>query len=474
MTTYPRPLLAIWMALLAIAIACGDNAPANDAGARARDAAAPTTLRVLFVGNSYTSVHELPKIVEALGEAEDVTMRVEAGMHAPGGQTWEGHDADPELAEKLAEGWGVVVLQDQSTQAFSVTGVKPALRSLDAKVRAAGARPVLYMTWARGPAKAGALAVFEQNLDLTRYYGEAGEAIDAPVAPVGRAWERALRDGNTTLHQPDASHPNALGSYLAACVLYETLTGQAALGAGQAGLDISQADASRMQQIAAETARARTRPASPLLGHWPLATAIEGNDVFTTENISIGDAASDERVGTDFSSGGFAVIPYFPGLRTPRITVALWAHREDWSAPTPHPILAETFVARYKAYELYQRGTEIFAQVYTTDGLKHAPLAFEGSGLSSGWHHLALTYDGSEYALWVDGVREAQGVASGELRYADSSVPDFGRFKGIAISGAASGGGTVAVGMVSGSLGVLADLRIYEKSLSAQDIAQLQ
>ena len=45
------------------------------------------------------------------------------------------------------------------------------------------------------------------------------------------AWKKALAaDPNLVLHQPDKSHPNPKGSYLAACVFYATLFDKSPVG----------------------------------------------------------------------------------------------------------------------------------------------------------------------------------------------------------------------------------------------------
>ncbi|MBL4632595.1 MAG: hypothetical protein JKY56_01910, partial [Kofleriaceae bacterium] len=397
-TAYLRALFL----LLFFTLACNSaQVPSSDdSDTRGSDAGSLPVVRVLFVGNSYTSVHDLPRVVATLSLSEQSLVRLDVGMYAPGGQTWEGHDADPTLVERLAEGWDYVVLQDQSQQAFSFQGVKPALISLDAKVRAVGAQSLLYMTWARSRTLVGGLSAFEQNIELNGYYQEAGESIAAPVAPVGRAWERVLRDPNRTLHSADSSHPTELGTYLAACVLFETLTGATAIGAGDGGLAITDADAAYLQEVAAETLRVRVRPTPPLLGHWPL-TGASGNDLITSDGVVLGELKG-PRSGTRFA-GGFGAIPYFEGTRTPHITVSIHAHRDDWASPTPHAFLAETLVGRFEAYELSQFGTTLSAEVYTSDQPTLDPILFDVSALASGWHHLALTYNGSTYALWVDG-----------------------------------------------------------------------
>ena len=57
------------------------------------------------------------------------------------------------------------------------------------------------------------------------------EELKAIVAPVGLAWESALKQQpQLALHLEDKSHPAPRGSYLAACVLYATVYGQSPEG----------------------------------------------------------------------------------------------------------------------------------------------------------------------------------------------------------------------------------------------------
>ena len=62
-------------------------------------------------------------------------------------------------------------------------------------------------------------------------YFDHGQGTERPVAPVGMAWKKALAaDPKLVLHQPDKSHPNPTGSYLAACVFYATLFDKSPVG----------------------------------------------------------------------------------------------------------------------------------------------------------------------------------------------------------------------------------------------------
>ena len=59
---------------------------------------------------------------------------------------------------------------------------------------------------------------------LNQAYFSLAKALQADVAPVGTAWQWALReDPALELYMRDGSHPSPDGTYLAACVFYATL-----------------------------------------------------------------------------------------------------------------------------------------------------------------------------------------------------------------------------------------------------------
>ena len=198
------------------------------------------TVDVLFVGNSYVYFNDLPAMVEGISAALDGPV-VHGVAHAHGGQTLRGHLEDGHLPDLLSRGpasggeWDWVVLQEQSTLGArydpeagvlgSPEAFHRAARELAAMIRSEGAEPALYMTWAKE-------AFPEQAEALSRAYRSIGTELDAKVAPVGEAWAAALRvRPELGLYISDGSHPNPAGSYLAACVIYATLTGRSPQGA---------------------------------------------------------------------------------------------------------------------------------------------------------------------------------------------------------------------------------------------------
>jgi hypothetical protein len=221
-------------------------------------------LKVLFIGNSYTYVNDLPALIAGLAEAAG-GRKIEAGQHLIGGCTLEQHVKDKKAIEKIREKrWDVVVLQDHSLQPIlNPESMFQYARILHGEISKQGAKTVFYLTWARqhipqmqegadpatspdyaramcqmaGAAKATSIETWcEQHKSGLAggvdgaYFGIA-EELNAVVAPVGMAWKEALATHpSLVLHQPDKSHPNATGSYLAACVFYATFFDKSPVG----------------------------------------------------------------------------------------------------------------------------------------------------------------------------------------------------------------------------------------------------
>jgi hypothetical protein len=83
------------------------------------------------------------------------------------------------------------------------------------------------------------------------------------LLPVGTAWQLAWkRDPGLALYGEDGLHPSLAGSYLAALVIYEKLSGQSAVGLpasltlkGGVRMELPAAQAKLLQEVAAEAVR---------------------------------------------------------------------------------------------------------------------------------------------------------------------------------------------------------------------------
>ena len=88
-------------------------------------------------------------------------------------------------------------------------------------------------------------------------YRGAADLIGGDLFPVGEAWRAAwARDPALPLYGPDGFHPSPLGSYLAALVIFEALTGRLPEVADVPGLSARQAEICRSAVLDVTPARA--------------------------------------------------------------------------------------------------------------------------------------------------------------------------------------------------------------------------
>ncbi len=196
---------------------------------------------VLFVGNSFTyynnSLHNhYRQLLRAAngGEMPDGRVRI---MTISGGHLPEHAGLESMLA---SEAWDVVVLQGHSLGPISADTAEPfrdAARRYATAIRAHGARPVFFMTWAYTDRP-------EMTAELDAAYSAIGRELGADVVPVGLAFAAVTRDRpDIALRIDDRRHPTVAGTYLAACTFFAVLQGKspedldydAGLGAEVAG-----------------------------------------------------------------------------------------------------------------------------------------------------------------------------------------------------------------------------------------------
>ena len=91
-------------------------------------------------------------------------------------------------------------------------------------VRAKGAKPVFFMSWAYADKP-------EMTAQLAEAYTIAGNANNALVIPAGLAFARAVsKQPELNLYVADKRHPSLAGTYLATCVVFAALTGRSPVG----------------------------------------------------------------------------------------------------------------------------------------------------------------------------------------------------------------------------------------------------
>lgn len=226
---------------------------------------AQDTLRVLFLGNSYTN--NIPNIVQNIADSQGKIM--EHDRHTIGGYTLQEHSVDATGLAKIAQGnWGFVVIQEQSQlPSFPPSQVSnqvyPYAESLVNSIRAANpcTQPIFYMTWGRENGDTNNCEFYEplctyegMQERLIQSYNEMAMDNEALVAPVGEAWRR-VRAANPdfSLYNGDGSHPNANGAYLASCVFYSMFYNESMGGDYFVTQAVSDDDAEMLRATADET-----------------------------------------------------------------------------------------------------------------------------------------------------------------------------------------------------------------------------
>ena len=99
----------------------------------------------------------------------------------------------------------------------------PAAREFVQKIKATGAMPIFFVTWAHrdGWTENGMNDYESMQAQINYGYVEIAQELNAPIAPVGAAWLTAVKEHpELVLWQADGSHPTEQGTYLAACVFY--------------------------------------------------------------------------------------------------------------------------------------------------------------------------------------------------------------------------------------------------------------
>lgn len=196
-----------------------------------------TTYRVLFLGNSYTYVNNLPVILSNLALAGGDSLIHDSST--PGGYTMEGHSTNSSTLSKIAQGtWDYVTIQGQSQRPSFSPGqvaneVFPYAKILVDSIRAANpcTEPVFFMTWGRKNGDQSNCSAYPpvctyegMQTRLKSSYVQMANDNSCTVAPCGIGyWESRLQDPGLELYSSDQSHPSYAGSYLSACVFYATL-----------------------------------------------------------------------------------------------------------------------------------------------------------------------------------------------------------------------------------------------------------
>ena len=195
--------------------------------------------RVLFVGNSYQyygdSVHNHVRRM-AIAADPSIEKKLAYKSATIGGSSLAHHNIDY-LTQPgrigVNEPFQLVILQDGSAAPLSEkrrAEFREKVIEYNKIIVERGGRTALYMTHAYvAPHKRAK----PENIRLTEdLYVSVGNEVGVLVIPVGLAFEEAYRrKPDIRLHKDyDGTHPDLIGTYLAACTVYASIYGKSPVG----------------------------------------------------------------------------------------------------------------------------------------------------------------------------------------------------------------------------------------------------
>ena len=219
--------------------------------------------RILYIGNSYLyyndSLHNhVRRMLEELYKNEIDTSNYKS-VTISGSRSWH-HNIDYPLNHKnlgSKKPFELVIFQGGSGETDTILERKifsEAIKNAVEKIHLSGAEAALYMIHSYvEPHENTNPHMIE---DIKKMYIDAGNKNNVLVIPVGIAFENAyLQKPNINLHKKfDGSHPNMLGTYLASCVVFSSITQISPLEIDYSYFGtINEADKKFLQKIAHQT-----------------------------------------------------------------------------------------------------------------------------------------------------------------------------------------------------------------------------
>ncbi len=198
-------------------------------------------MQVLFIGNSFTYFNDLPYTFLNMAKTLEPESRIESIAY--GGYTLSQYcDETTEvgrlvISKIVSYEWDYVVLQEQSLLPCNdEKSFVNAVKTLSRIISQVGAKVVLYQTWAYADGSeklmSTGMTYGEMASKLKSAYDRAASESGATVAPVGETFAHVKKAEYITklINENDGYHPSSTGSYLAACIIFRTITGKSTIG----------------------------------------------------------------------------------------------------------------------------------------------------------------------------------------------------------------------------------------------------
>ena len=192
------------------------------------------TIRVLFIGNSFTFWRGgLDQHLKILSQSMSPELGYETKAVTRGGASLEVMWKRTSAAEEIRKGkYDVVILQEDIPET-TVESFQTYSKKFVDLVRESGARPILFMAWDYQRLN------WISMKEIAEAHFRVGKSLKVEVAPVGFAWALCKeRQPALNLYTRDAEHPSVAGMYLSLLVIESTISGKSPLTRAPKKLEI--------------------------------------------------------------------------------------------------------------------------------------------------------------------------------------------------------------------------------------------
>jgi len=189
------------------------------------------TTRILFIGNSITYYNDMPETFENIANSLGNTVKVT--KYTPGGTGIVDHVADANVYNLFRQAWDYVIIQPGSNESPGYSYTKEVTMGridtlLDSLYNYNPCTQILFYQIPYGVygTSQSDITSYNNSLDLilenNKYWAD---SIKSFFAPVGEAFSASWNSNTNIMLWVSYSnvHPNARGSYIAACVFYNTI-----------------------------------------------------------------------------------------------------------------------------------------------------------------------------------------------------------------------------------------------------------
>ena len=186
-------------------------------------------LKVLFIGNSYTQMNQMPTLLKKIIDKSGNNAIVEESTEP--GASFKIHSERTEMYNKInSRKWDYIVLQGYSRELtfdnnYIDTATVPFLNKIIDSIYSNNSctNILLFMTWGydKGFLSRDEINTFDKMADrIEKGYFYLAKIYNIPVVPVGVVWKSVRKETNIDLYASDSAHPNINGSFLIATTFY--------------------------------------------------------------------------------------------------------------------------------------------------------------------------------------------------------------------------------------------------------------